>query len=192
MDRIATAVAAALLVACGSGGGATGHVCASASAKPPELGTDFAPGFAGTWRGSLTTVVAGGAPEVVPLASVVISRQGENLLALGGLCPGALPGLVQSATAFDTVCFDCPSVALQGCDGMIVHYTDGTATLSGETLGLELHAAATGCNLELQLTQTLSGATRVAAARAGAPDEGGADPSLSAALGRGPSAELAR
>jgi hypothetical protein len=190
MTKVAVGmIGTALLLACGGGSGATGHVCEGASTTPPELGVDLASGFTGDWVGTLSTVIDG-EPETPRPAELVISRQGVNLLALAGICPGADPGLVQSATAFDTACFVCPSTAAGNCASWIVTYTDGTSTLDGDSLEVVLNATAVGCGRTLAITQTLSAATRFAgvggpAASVQADLDLGFTASLAAAVQRG-------
>lgn len=176
------ALALAVAAGCGKSRPTTGQVCPGVMVAPPALGADLTGGFTGGWQGALATVIDGRTER--GSGAITVSRTGENVLGLSGVCTGTLPATVASAAAFETICFACPAMALGGCSSAVVTYQPGTATLDAGTLTLTLPGRAEGCGETTPFTQTLT-ATRVAAV-SGAPEAepDGAEGGLAAALAR--------
>jgi len=105
---------AMLLCWCSSGGGGGGS-------------TDYAPNFAGTWKGTPDA----GIPD--------------------------LAGTVSSATSATFGAYTCPAGSSTSCTSVVQHWDGITGSLSGTTLSLDGTGTFVGCSVTQQYAATFVG-----------------------------------
>jgi len=144
---------AMLLCWCSSGGGGGGS-------------TDYAPNFAGTWKGTLT-LMSGGQTMTTDAGNVMITETGVNVLGIPSPCfyvhgaPDAgipdLAGTVSSATSATFGAYTCPAGSSTSCTSVVQHWDGITGSLSGTTLSLDGTGTFVGCSVTQQYAATFVG-----------------------------------
>jgi hypothetical protein len=136
--------------------------CNSTNAPGLDSGTgngSLSSGFAGTWGGPIQTDFSvGGGFEVGTALYITVSGETASI---SGVCPdgsGNLPVGGSGTSAVFSGSVTCPSVAISGCDGVVVTYTQANLALIGPaSLKLIATGSAAGCGLTGTVDSTFTG-----------------------------------
>jgi len=173
--RILAVAILALAAACGGGdsGAKNGHVCEGANTTPPPADLDYAGNFTGTWiaTGSLDAPDYGLSEPIS--GRLVITSPGTNKIALPLCDEAGTPALVTGPSSFETVCYVCPAMAVQGCSHVEVTFADaGLGQIDDGTghLSLVVDGSMSGCDISAALVLTIDDAYRLGTVASGEVD----------------------
>ena len=165
-------------MACGGGGGSSGHVCSGAVTTPPFVTPDYDSTFTGLWYVGAGYMSSEGDSQSMADTYLEIYRGGPNKLWLP-LCPRSgdkVPALVTAPSTLETVCYVCGSISVEGCDDVAVTFDGGGVfTLDSGALSVPEEEPMTGtldgCGVHADFTMWLS-ATRADVGGVSSPADG--------------------